>query len=263
MMTHRVRNITIAVTLALVAALLTSYYVTNYQRNVRSDETNVPVWVAAKDIPPGTSGAELTRKGLLTESEIVRRSVVPGAISDPSQLEGLVAKEMVFAGEQVTTRRFATKESRGISARLTGTERAISVAGNANQLLAGTLRANDRVDVVAAFEHGGQGQGTQAGAYTRIILRDLLVLKASGSGGGQQGLASSDAGHAVMLAVTDRQVQKLYWAMKYGQWHLELRPVADATDSPENIESSLSLLREGATPKQLEEAGFSFGGSTP
>ena len=45
--------------LNIVAALLTSFYVTNYQRNVRQDETNVPIWVAKRDIPAGTSGASL------------------------------------------------------------------------------------------------------------------------------------------------------------------------------------------------------------
>ena len=70
-MTYRVKNITIAVALALVAALLTSFYVTNYQRNVRQDETNVPIWVAKRDIPAGTSGADIERKGMLDKSEIV------------------------------------------------------------------------------------------------------------------------------------------------------------------------------------------------
>ena len=263
MMTHRLRNIVVAVTLALVAALLTMYYVTNYQQNVRQDETNVPVWVAAHDIPAGTSGADLTRKGLLEESEVVRRSVVPGAISDPTQLEGLVAKEAIFAGEQVTTRRFSTKEQRGISARLTGTERAISVPGDKNQLLVGTLKANDRVDVVATWTHP---EGSQ-NHFSRIILRDILVLRAPNSSAPADALAANSGTHAAMLAVSDRQVQKLYWALKNGQWHLQLRPGADAADSPENVENSYSLLREGVSAKQIEETGFvftdSFGGPTP
>jgi Flp pilus assembly protein CpaB len=262
MMTHRLRNIVVAVTLALVAALLTMYYVTNYQQNVRQDETNVPVWVAAHDIPAGTSGADLTRNGLLEESEVVRRTVVPGAISDPTQLEGLVAKEAIFAGEQVTTRRFSTKESRGISARLTGTERAISVPGDANQLLAGTLKANDRVDVVASWTYP---EGSQT-HFSRVILRDLLVLKAPVSGTPGDPLAANKDSHAAMLAISDSQVQKLYWALKNGDWHLELRPAADAADSPENVESSHSLLRESVAAKQLDETGVSFdisGGPTP
>jgi Flp pilus assembly protein CpaB len=262
MMTHRLRNIVVAVTLALVAALLTSYYVTNYQKNVRQNEANVPVWVAANDIPVGTSGADLARKGLLEQSEVVRRSVVPGAISDPTQLESLVAKEAIFAGEQVTTRRFSTKESRGIPARLTGTERAISVAGDPNQLLVGTLKAGDRVDVVASwtFPEGSQTH------YSRIILRDILVLKAPTSGSPSDALAANEKSHAAMLAISDRQVQKLYWALSNGEWHLQLRPTTDAADSPENVESARSLLRESVAPKQLAETGVSFdpfGGQTP
>ena len=60
-----------------------------------------------------------------------------------------------------------------------------------------------------------------------------------------------------MLAVTDTQVQKLYWAFTtHDEWHLELRPpVTDAADSPENVESSDSILREGVRQKQLDDAG--------
>jgi hypothetical protein len=42
--------------------------------------------------------------------------------------------------------------------------------------------------------------------------------------------------------------------MKNGDWHLELRPGTDAADSPENVESAYSLLREGVRPKQLDDA---------
>ena len=52
--------------------------------------------------------------------------------------------------------------------------------------------------------------------YSRIILRDLRVLKASSTPAAEQ-LTSSSDGHAVTLAVTDVQVQKLYWAMQNGE----------------------------------------------
>ena len=92
-MTYRVRNIAVAVMLGLVAALLTSLYVANYKRDVRSGEANVAVFVAAKDIPVGTSGADVARRGLLEKTEVARRAVVPGAISKPEQLDGLVATQ--------------------------------------------------------------------------------------------------------------------------------------------------------------------------
>jgi Flp pilus assembly protein CpaB len=250
-MTYRIRNISIAIALALVAALLTSFYVTNYQRDVRKNEANVPVFVAKIDIPAGTSGADVVRSGMMNKTEIVRRGVVPGAISNPAQLATLVTTEPIYAGEQVTTRRFATPSERGILAQLTGLQRAISIPGDSDQLLAGTLKDGDHIDVVTSFTYP-EGSSTH---YSRIILRNVLVLKAPEAGGTTEKVTSAGTSpFSATIAVTDLQVQKLYWAMKNGQWHMELRPGVDAADSPENVESAHSLLREGVRPKQLEDA---------
>ena len=177
-MTYRLRNIIVAVSLALVAALLTSFYVSNYQRSVRKGEANVAVFVAAKDIPVGTAGAELARGRSLKKTEVAKRSVVPGSITDPAQLDQLVASQQILAGEQVTTRRFATPTEQGVSAQLKGTMRAIQVPGDSNQLLAGTLKAGDRIDVVASLKLGGAQEFTA----TRIVLRDIEVLEAPTGG---------------------------------------------------------------------------------
>ena len=48
----------IAVALAAVAALLTSFYVTSYKRHVQRSEDHVTVLVAKQDIPEGTPGAD-------------------------------------------------------------------------------------------------------------------------------------------------------------------------------------------------------------
>ena len=251
-MTYRLRNITIAIALALVAALLTSFYVSNYQRDVRADETNVPIFVAAHDIPAGTTGAKAVQKGMLTKTEIVRRSVVPGAISNPDQLDGLVATQAIFAGEQITSRRFAAPSERGIHAQLTGPQRAIAVSGDKQQLLAGTLRNGDRVDVVATFSAPESVQLH----FTRIVLRDVEVLRAPEVASATANKIAGDDSYAVMLKVPDSQVQKLHWVYSNAkEWHLQLRPGTDAADSPENLESWYSVLREGVRQKQLDEAG--------
>src|SRR6266496_2431956 len=147
-MTYRVRNIVIAVALAAVAALLTSFYVTSYKRHVQRNEDHVTVLVAKQDIDRGTPGAEAGK--LLTTEELPKRGVVPGAITSADQLTGLVATESTKQGEQVTTRRFSSVAENGVRAELKGTLRAFQVAGDPNQLLAGTLRSGDHVDLVAA-----------------------------------------------------------------------------------------------------------------
>ena len=171
-MTYRLKNITIAVALALVAALLTSFYVTNYQRNVRKDETNVPsTWPRAtsRRAPP----ARISPEGIpARRARSSAGASCPGAISNPAQLERLVATQPIYAGEQVSTRRFATPAERGIRAQLTGVQRAVAVPGDAQQLLAGTLKTGDRVDVVASWNYP-EGSNNH---YTRIILRDIRVL---------------------------------------------------------------------------------------
>lgn len=238
-MTYRIRTIAIAFALAIAGALLTTLYVTNYKRHVQQGEESVPVFVASKDIPAGTTGAQIVARHLIAEHDIARRSVVPGAISDPDQVAKLVAVQPVYAGEQVTLRRFGTKAQQGLRAELTGTQRAIQVPGNENQLLVGTLKAGDRVDVV------GNLKPDQGGPFSRIVLRNLRVLRVGGPGGAVAKVQGSQAEASVLLAVRDTQVQKLYFTLQNGDWALELRPPVDASDSPEVVETYDSVRSAG------------------
>ena len=241
-MTYRIRNIGIAVALAIVAALLTTFYVTNYKRTVQHGEQKVPVYVASHDIALGTPGSDVAHGKLLRVEHVPRRSVVPGAISQPNQIDSLVAVEPIYAGEQVSTRRFRTAAEQGIRAQLKGNLRALQLAGDDHQLLNGTLKDGDRVDVVASIQLGGQNQKSA----TRVVLRDLLVLKAPETTriGGKLG-SNPNEPFSVMLAVTDSQAQKLFYVTENGKWTLELRPVSDAADSPESVDTAATVLGDG------------------
>lgn len=241
-MTYRIRNIGIAVALAIVAALLTTFYVTNYKRTVQQGEQKVPVYVAARDIALGTSGAEVTQGSRLRLEHVPRRSVVPGAISQPSQIDRLVAVEPIYAGEQISTRRFRTPQEQGIRAQLKGNLRAIQVAGTQSQLLGGTLEEGDRVDVVGTWLVPENSQNH----ISRVVLRDLLVLQAPGANDVPSKLSSNpNEPFAAMLAMTDSQAEKFWWVAQNGEWTLQLRPVTDATDSPDGLENAHSVAIEG------------------
>ena len=248
-MTYRVRNIGIAIALAIVAALLTTFYVTNYKRNVQQGEDMVPVYVAAQNIEIGTSGSELSGQKLLKVEHVSRRSVVPGAISEPEQIEESVAVEAIYAGEQISTRRFRAAEEQGIRAQLKGNLRAMQVPGSENQLLAGTITDGDRVDVVGVIEI--TSRVARGLAASRVVLRDLLVLRAPNTARLQSKIGSDPSSpYSVMLALTDAQASKLFFVMEEGEWTLQLRPVTDPADSPESLETVDSVLGDGLRPGQ-------------
>ena len=240
-MTYRIRNILVAVGLALVAMLLTLFYVTNYKRSVQHDSASVQVYVAAHDIPAGSVGSDLLKQHDLRLESLQRRNVVPGAISSPDQVQNLVLSGPLYAGEQVTLRHFSDAAAQGIRAQLRGTMRAVQVSGDPNQLLAGTLQSGDHVDVVANLRASTTSTADNA---TRIVLRDLTVLSGP-SDSPVAKVSSPGASTSAILAVTDTQVQRLFFVLKNADWTLELRPVLDAADSAERVETVNSVLKEG------------------
>jgi Flp pilus assembly protein CpaB len=249
--TNRLWQVVAAAGLALLAVLLTTFYVTNYKRHVQHSEAQVSVVLAAKDIPADTPGSELLSGKWLTKQTVPRREVVPGAISSPEQLRTLIATQPIYAGEQVTARRFGTPAERGVRAQIKGTQRAVQVEGDAFQLMAGTLRVGDHVDIVGAWEAtGNAGSSSTASASTdsrvaRVFIRDALVLAAPG-GLGKGGVGSS-GGLSVQLRLTDAQSQRLEWMVAHGQdWRVEIRPAADAANSPRWHDDGQTLLRDGA-----------------
>jgi Flp pilus assembly protein CpaB len=229
--------VAIAIGLALVAMLLTLFYVVNYRRTVEHNQATVQVYVAAHNIPAGTAGSDIVHGGALKVASVPRKSVVPGAISDPNQVASLVLSQPVYAGEQVTLRRFTDLHAQGVVGQLKGTMRAIQLPGDPNQLLAGTLHAGDHVDIVANLNT----DNVPGSHVVRIVLRDLTVLQPASTGSGAPGGQSP----SVILAVTDTQVQRLYFVMKNADWTLELRPAIDAADSAERLDSLNSVLQSG------------------
>src|SRR6478735_9038345 len=209
-MNYRVKNIGIAIGLAALAAILTSVYVVNYKRHVQRGEGKVTVLVAARDIPAGTSGADVIDQKMLKEQTVPRKSIVAGAISTPDQLSQYVATQDVYEGEQVSTRRFAPPSEQGIRAQIKGTQRAYQLPGTSDQLMAGTLKAGDHVDVVGTWEIADND------IVSRVILRNLLVLRAAAGTETAKVTTPGSGGESVQLRVTDAQSNKLIWIQKNG-----------------------------------------------
>jgi Flp pilus assembly protein CpaB len=248
-MNYRAKNIGIAIGLAALAAILTSVYVVNYKRHVQRGEGKVTVLVAARDIPAGTSGADVIDQKMLKEQTVPRKSIVAGAISTPDQLSQYVATQDVYEGEQVSTRRFAPPSEQGIRAQIKGTQRAYQLPGTADQLLAGTIQNGDHVDVVGTWQVA-DGTGGNGPVVSRVVIRDVLVLRAPEGTASTKVTSPGQGGESVQLRVTDAQAQKLLWIQKNGEgngegYFLTLRPPNNALDSSNTIQDSRVMQFDG------------------
>jgi pilus assembly protein CpaB len=221
---RRIKNFAVAGGLALVAALLTMLYVGRAKGAGPStqDLKSAPVLVATSDLAVGASADQAISDGTLVVRQVPVAAVQPDTLSSDASLRGDVVLQPIYAGEQVTSRRFGPSGTEGASSGLSGGMRIMSVPGDANQLLDGTLHAGDHVDVVASLK-----AGEQQTAYTKVILHDILVLDAPAAS-----VSASTSGDESALAatveLTDAQAQTLYFAMENGNWSFVLRPVSNA-----------------------------------
>jgi pilus assembly protein CpaB len=212
----RTRNLGIAGGLALAAALLTMLSVSRAQGGTtKVTLASTPVLVATRNLSVGTPISSALAGGGIVVKKLPAEAVAPGSVTNAAGLRGQVVIQPIFKGEQLTAGRFGPTAAQGLRANLHGALRAISVPGDARQLLAGMLQPGDHVDVVANVK-------ASAGAKSRISLNNLIVL-------GAPDAAASDGTAAATLQLTDKQVQTLFWILKNGDWSFVLRPSSKAT----------------------------------
>jgi Flp pilus assembly protein CpaB len=259
-MTYRMRNILIAVALAGFAALLVTFYISNYKSSVQHQQAQVTVLVAAHDITQSTTGADVVSKGWLKTEQVTRSSVVPGAISSPDQIKSLVATQSTYTGEQITAARFGPTTQAGVAGTISGTQRAFQLSGDPNQVLAGTLQPGDHVDFEGVTTVHFSGNSAFDLTFSRIVVRDIKVIQTQAAGSTSGKLGGGNSLTSVMLRVTDAQSQKIaliYAAARQGSnsyWTLELRPGLKSQDSPNSVETPFTLLTDGIAATTLRAA---------
>jgi Flp pilus assembly protein CpaB len=262
-MTYRLRNIAIAVALAVLAAMIVSFYVKQQKEEIVQGQTQVTVYVATDDIPVGTPGADIS--SLVEPVEVAKDAVAPAAIASPEDLAGKISTEAIYANEQVSLLRFSDPTEQGLRSQLSGNLRAVQVPGDEHQLLAGTLKDGDRVDLVGNLKYKlinfgkSGGGGVQDNVATRTVLRDILVLQAPLSSTDTKRLNTESDDKFVVLALTDAQEQKFFFVAKNGDWTLQLRPTKDPADSPESIETVATVLGDGLSRAQINQLLFRLG----
>ena len=217
-MTYRTRNILIASGLAALAVIFMVIYASK-NKSGGGDVAKglVSVLFADRDIPQGTPGSTLL-KGAFVKKRVPQDAVAPGYITSPSQVAGTVATQNILAGEQVTTRRFGPVAAAGVLARIHGQQRVVQLGGEKNQILDGTLKPGDRVDVFATWN---VPESCTTCHVSGPIAKNALVLATSSELG--SGTSSEDV--PVQIRLTTADADRVLWMERNGDWWLVLRPV--------------------------------------
>jgi Flp pilus assembly protein CpaB len=245
--------------LAIAAVVLIVAYLTNYKRHVQNGEQHVAVYVAAKPIPAGTAGADLLGDGYIRSSTVLQRNLVPGFVSTKTKtatFEKLYVTRPLFTNEQLTLEALGKPSARGVQGQLVGTDRAIDVSGTPEQLLAGTLRDGDHVDVIGNWE---VPEGTPH-HFSRTILRDIYVVRApAGSLIKESAVAAStpNAHVGAQLKLNDTEARQLFWIMSNGDWSLILRSPVQAANGKDAVDDYATMLLPGL-PTPIRKAVIAY-----
>jgi pilus assembly protein CpaB len=174
---------------------------------IEKRSTPVPVLVATRYIPPGSSPqVDWVEKKMVPEAFIS-----PSALSDLRSLEGLVSLAPISAGEQILGNKFG-KPGEDLSWALDPGFRAFTLGVDETSGVGGLLAPGDRVDIL--FKGAVSARETTSFLYQN--LRVLAVGTRTMAPGSSPGAGYSH----VTLSVSPQQAEELFFLE--GRCHLRL-----------------------------------------
>jgi hypothetical protein len=167
-MNQTVRNLAIAIALALVGVVLTTSYIKSAKQNLERGKEQVTVLVAKKAIPAGTPAKSLIDGGYVEEAEILREDQPIGALGDLKGMSRVNTNQIIGKGDFLTSGKFGTKQSLNPADAIKGTERYASFAIHPMGRVLDFIQVGDHVDAVACSKEVGL-QKTQAAAIKKLV----------------------------------------------------------------------------------------------
>lgn len=213
--------------LAVILSLLTTGLIYSYLRKTSGNlsANTVAVVVAKTDIGAKT---RITPE-MVQVTQVPAPYLQPGVVQEIQAVIGMVVREPVVAGEQITARRLIGEgKSAGFTGLIPMDKRAITIGVNEVTGVAGFVKAGDYVDVVVTFEKSAVGDNV-----SHLVLQNLLVLAANREteGGAIETTSTTSKDKkeviktaSVTLAVTPDEAAKLTLSEDKGKVRLALRP---------------------------------------
>jgi pilus assembly protein CpaB len=203
-----------------VAALATwGVYRVLQETKARSQVETMPVMVASRDLPEGTSIDRLA----VESSSWPAPTIPPGAFSNVDSVVGRVTRVAIFKGEPIVPGRLAPAGTGpGLEVKITPGKRAMAVRIDDVAGLSGLIQPNSRVDVLVTLRDVTTG----VRQVSKVFMENMRVLSV-----GTQIQRGNDGrpinATTAALEVTPDEAERLALAMSQGSIQLVLRGYGD------------------------------------
>jgi Flp pilus assembly protein CpaB len=208
---------------AVLAGVLLLIYLNRYRNSVNANAKAAPVLVAKSLIPKGTPGSVIAQKKLFSTEELAKADVKTGAIVDSAYLNGRVAVNDIYPGQQITSADISTEVTNALPSQISGRQRAFALTVGGSHGLVGFVNDGDHVDIY--YETGASGTTDLA-----LLASNVTILRAPTKD--QPAVLKADAPLA----------QKLALAGDTGSLWFLLRPAAESQNAPKKLLTSEQLL---------------------
>jgi len=172
-----------------IAAYALFTYVGGIEDKANNEAERVKIFKIVQDIPKGTFGDEAFRQGFIEEDVIAKQYRPATAITQPSQIEGLVAISDLPANQVVVSNQFVDQalSLSTFSGLLKNNEVAVTISIDQVRGVAGLLVPGDFVnllvttsaDTAVTTPEGGEGTPAGGDVYSqpaRVLFQKVQIL---------------------------------------------------------------------------------------
>ncbi len=213
--------VTLGLAVFIVGAAATYLVVRNGDGGGATSSANkVPVLVAEKPIPAGTTGTNVVANGMIKTRNVDIAAKPATAVTDASQLAGKTVTLGVAQGEIITLDQFQTAQTRIGTLKIPDGKTALALQLANVPGVAGFAGAGDRINVYGVVKPGSDPKNPQGAVH--LIMQNTEVLNVNGAtlaaAQGQPG----GTGLVYLLAVTPTEAERLIYISTFEQLYFSL-----------------------------------------
>ncbi len=212
--------VTLGLAVFLVGAAATYLVVRNSDGGGTSSANKVPVLVAEKAIPAGTTGTAMVTQGMIKTRDVDASAKPATAITDASQLAGKTVTLGVAEGQVLTLDQFQTAQTRIGTLKIPDGKTALALQLANVPGVAGFAGAGDRINIYGVVKPGSDPKNPQGA--THLIMSNTEVLNVNGTTLAPTQGQPGGTGLVFLLAVSPVEAERLIYLSTFEQLYFSL-----------------------------------------